>query len=299
MHQLHTILQSFRPPFLLLTIVCVLLGATLASMSVPQMNMTHLLFATIGALAAHASVNSFNEYFDYKSGLDANTERTPFSGGSGGLVQNPQALTGVLVAAIVCLLICFLVGVYFWLISDPIIVLLGSLGILTIVLYTNVFNRYPWICWIAPGFGFGTLMTLGVCIVLGGQISLLSIIVSLIPLLLTNNLLLLNQFPDIKADKMVGRNTLPLAYGRIFCIHIMGITYLCAMLLILLLVIVFELHPVALSALVPLSIGLVIYKKLFTAYTSPLTLIPLMGLNVGVTLITPIALSVGIGFTLG
>ncbi len=45
----------------------------------------------LGALAAHGAVNALNEYADYRSGLDLRTARTPFSGGSGTLVDHPQS----------------------------------------------------------------------------------------------------------------------------------------------------------------------------------------------------------------
>ena len=54
----------------------------------------------IGAISAHIGVNTFNEYADFKSGLDSLTRRTPFSGGSGSLPQNPALATAVLYIAI-------------------------------------------------------------------------------------------------------------------------------------------------------------------------------------------------------
>ncbi len=41
------------------------------------------LLALLGLLLAHVSVNVLNDYFDYRSGVDLKTQRTPFSGGSG------------------------------------------------------------------------------------------------------------------------------------------------------------------------------------------------------------------------
>jgi len=43
------------------------------------------MLALLGAFLAHVSVNTLNEYYDFKSGLDLETIRTPFSGGSGAL----------------------------------------------------------------------------------------------------------------------------------------------------------------------------------------------------------------------
>jgi len=41
----------------------------------------------------------------------------------------------------------------------------------------------------------------------------LSWLVASVPFFLVNNLLLLNQYPDIQADSDAGRNHLPIAYG--------------------------------------------------------------------------------------
>jgi hypothetical protein len=49
-----------------------------------------VLLIFIGALFAHISVNTLNEYFDFKSGLDLTANKTPFSGGSGALPNTPD-----------------------------------------------------------------------------------------------------------------------------------------------------------------------------------------------------------------
>ncbi|MDH5182207.1 MAG: prenyltransferase, partial [Gammaproteobacteria bacterium] len=84
------LLGATRPPFLILTPACVFLGYATATLAAPQIDMMLFLLVLAGALCAHISVNAFNEYFDFKSGLDLHTTRTPFSGGSGSLPANPQ-----------------------------------------------------------------------------------------------------------------------------------------------------------------------------------------------------------------
>ncbi|MFW2373412.1 MAG: UbiA family prenyltransferase, partial [Gammaproteobacteria bacterium] len=49
--------------------------------------------------------------------------------------------------------------------------------------------------------------------VLTGEYSTLPWLASVVPFFLVNNLLLLNQYPDIKADTEVGRRHFPIAYG--------------------------------------------------------------------------------------
>ncbi len=75
------LLDPMRLPFLILTPACVVLGLATAIWTSGQVNWFHFVLVLIGALSAHISVNTFNEYFDFKSGLDGDTKRTPFSGG--------------------------------------------------------------------------------------------------------------------------------------------------------------------------------------------------------------------------
>jgi len=77
-----TIVQSMRVPFLVLTPVCVFLGASTVVANQAEVSLFVLLLALLGAFLAHISVNTLNEYLDFKSGLDLETIKTPFSGGS-------------------------------------------------------------------------------------------------------------------------------------------------------------------------------------------------------------------------
>jgi 1,4-dihydroxy-2-naphthoate octaprenyltransferase len=77
-------------PFLILTPACVLLGLGTALSASKSINIHYFILALTGAVSAYISVNTFNEYFDFKSGLDYKTIRTPFSGGSGALPKKPE-----------------------------------------------------------------------------------------------------------------------------------------------------------------------------------------------------------------
>src|SRR5690606_28083014 len=63
----------------------------------------------------------------------------------------------------------------------------------------------PLLCLIAPGLGFGVLMVAGSHLLLAGSVDSRAWLASLLPFFLVNNLLLLNQFPDIDADRQAGR----------------------------------------------------------------------------------------------
>ena len=110
---LKTVFQSIRLPFLVLTPVCVFLGASTVVASKGDIDFNFLGLALSGGLFAHISVNALNEYLDFKNGLDLITARTPFSGGSGALPNNPAMSTAVAMAGVISLLLTVLIGVFF------------------------------------------------------------------------------------------------------------------------------------------------------------------------------------------
>src|SRR3990170_4406745 len=58
-------------------------------------------------------VNVINDYHDYVDGIDLNTQRTPFSGGSGVLPSNLLKPKQAFWFATICLLVAMVIGFYF------------------------------------------------------------------------------------------------------------------------------------------------------------------------------------------
>jgi len=144
------ILGPMRVPFLVLPPACVLLGLGTAVGSVCQVNPVYVILAFLGATAAHIGVNAFNEYFDFKSGLDFKTERTPLNGGSGTLPRHPQLARQALATTIISLIITALVGIYFLFIRGIWLLPLGLLGFFVVFAYTPWFARNPVLYLISP-----------------------------------------------------------------------------------------------------------------------------------------------------
>ncbi len=113
MKQWSDLLGPMRVPFLILAPACVLVGLGTAVWTAGRVNVPHFLLVLVGGVAAHVSVNALNEYFDFRSGLDSRTQRTPFSGGSGTLPAKPELAPSALATGLVALAITALVGVYF------------------------------------------------------------------------------------------------------------------------------------------------------------------------------------------
>jgi 1,4-dihydroxy-2-naphthoate octaprenyltransferase len=288
------LLDPMRVPFLILTPACVFLGLAAAKWTTGGINWGHFVLALIGALAAHISVNSFNEYFDFKSGLDAKTVRTPFSGGSGRLQENPELERPALLMSWIFLGITALIGIYFSITVGLGIIPLGILGILVIYFYTEWLTRYPLLCLIAPGLGFGPLMVMGTNYSLTGSYSWTALLASLVPFFLVSNLLLLNQFPDLEADRSIGRNHYPIKIGKINSSRI----YL-AFLYLPFIVIGFGvgsgLFPISsLIGFLALLLAVPITRGVLAHAESDQELIPVLGQNVLVNLATPVLIAVGI-----
>ncbi len=178
------VVQSMRVSFLVLTPVCVFLGMSTVVANQININIFVLILALLGAFLAHISVNTLNEYHDFKSGLDLKTERTPFSGGSGALPGNPEMAGLVLTVGLLSLLVTVAIGLYLVVALGMQILPIGLVGVLLVITYTQWLNRSPLLCLMAPGLGFGVLMVVGTHVVLTGEYSGLVWIVALVPFFL-------------------------------------------------------------------------------------------------------------------
>jgi 1,4-dihydroxy-2-naphthoate octaprenyltransferase len=292
--RLKTVLQTFRPSFLVLTPACVFLGLSTALASYASLNGFIMLLVLVGAIAAHISVNTLNEYHDFNSGLDLKTNRTPFSGGSGALPANPEAATAVLIAGMASLLVTITIGCYFIVERGISILPVGIAGVALVITYTQWINRSPLLCLIAPGLGFGILMVVGAHLVLTGEYSRPVWLVALVPFFLTNNLLLLNQYPDIDADASAGRNTLPIAFGLNTSNVVYALFMVAAYSTILLLIVTGYLPGLGVIALLPMAFSLFALSGA-VRYSSRIGEHPLyMGANVAAALLTPLLLGISI-----
>lgn len=294
MSNVRYILGPMRPSFLTLPPVCVALGAGTAFWTNGSLDGWYVVLALLGALAAHISVNALNEYFDFKSGLDFKTERTPFSGGSGTLPANPDKAPWAARIGWITFGLTALIGMYFLWVRGWALLPLGLLGLFIIAVYTVWLTRVPLLCLVAPGLGFGVLMVMGTDFVLTGRYSWSAFAASLIPFFLVSNLLLLNQFPDVEADRSVGRRHLLITAGRrssavVYSIFL-GLTFLslAAAVYLGLLPRTSLLGLLMLAVAVPTAVGVLKHAN------DTKKLLPYLGLNVILNLLTPALVALGL-----
>lgn len=297
-----TWILEIRPQFLLLVPVCVFAGVAASLYMGNSFNAPYFILAFFGALFAHISVNVLNDYFDYKSGIDFKTQRTPFSGGSGmlpGALLRPRK---VLLLGIGSLAVTILIGIYFLYIYGSIILPIGLLGVALVLLYTPYITKLPGVTeLVGPGLGFG-LIVLGTYFTQTGAYSVMAAVTAVIVGLFVANLLLLNEFPDVEADRSVGRRHIPIIVSKrkaawIYC-SIMAIAYA-----LLIAVVIADVLPLlALLGLATLPLGIKAIRGALKSHSDTGELIPAMGMNVQVVIITPLLMSAGVliwAFTLG
>lgn len=283
-----------RPQFIILSVACVLAAAGAAYWKAGSINLVYLALTMAGAMSAHASVNILNDYSDYKSGLDDMTPKTPFSGGSGILPKKLMSPRAALYYGLATLIVTVLIGLYLVYTRGWQLLLVGIPGILLIVLYTDYITRSPMLCLLAPGLGFGPCMVLGTYYVLQGYYDLTALAVSFIPFFFVCNLLLLNQFPDIEADRAAGRRHLltlvaPKKNTYIYAVLIAGAF------LVLIISVYLKLLPVlTLIGLVSLPLAVATIGGVIKNCENIPSLIPFLGRNVIVILSTLFLVALGL-----
>jgi 1,4-dihydroxy-2-naphthoate octaprenyltransferase len=234
--------------------------------------------ALVGLEALHMAVNILNEWSDMRTGIDLETERTPFSGGSGTLPTSGMKLRSALLFGLVCAGIGLAIGIWFlWEVGWPLlpIVLAGAVAVLA---YTDVLARIG-VGEIAAGFGLGAGPVIGTALVQGGGWSGAAAAVSIPAFFMTFNLLLLNEFPDEEADRKGGRRNLVIIFGRKAAAWIYVVAGLGTPLSLIISVSLGVLPPLALVAALP---SLLLVKPVQWALADPSQQVPIPALGANV-----------------
>lgn len=279
-----------RPQFLLLSIVLVFLGTSLAIFD-GFFNLTYFLLALIGLALLHISVNVLNDYFDFKSGIDLETTKTPFSGGSGIIPAKLLKPDSVYKFGLLCLLFGLLIGVFFIIVSGLLLIPIILIGAISVYFYTTHFAKYGLGEFFA-GLGLGALPVLGSYFVQSGNYNLLAIIASIPPFILTHNLLFLNEFPDVEPDKKGGRKNLVIILGKEKASKLYSILTIAVYCWIVLWVGIGLMPLTTLLSLITLPIAIKAIRYALKNY-SDLRILPALGANVIVVLATQALLGLG------
>jgi 1,4-dihydroxy-2-naphthoate polyprenyltransferase len=285
-------LKETRADFLVLSVLLCAVGGAAAS-GKPEWSWPLFLLTTIGIVLTHMSVNLFNEYSDWRTGIDDATERTPFSGGSGMMQAGLTKPEHVRLAAWTTLLASGIMGLVLAWQSGPLVLVFMAVGGITIVGYTEYLTRWG-IGELASGISLGSLVVLGTYYVQTGNLGDTAIWASISPGLLTMQLLFLNEFPDAEADRAGGRRHLVILLGKQRSAVVYAVLMVVVYAVIIAGVFVRALPVTALIALatIPLAVMASLRAIRFPEDLPKLT--PGLALNVVTVLATDALLAVGL-----
>jgi 1,4-dihydroxy-2-naphthoate octaprenyltransferase len=282
--------EELRPPFLILSIIFTILGIVVA-LKDGYFNPLYAVLTLLGVVALHAAANVLNDYFDYHSGIDIETERTPFSGGSGILPGGRMTPRAVLVEGILLLLLGLSIGLYFLYVSafNPILIFLIVFACFGIVLYSPLLSHVGF-GEVLVGLCFGPPLLLGVYFVQTSTLSLEVGLIGLVTGILTAAVLYVNEFPDTRADIKFGRHHVVARLGKERAARLLKYIFASAYIILVISSVTSILPLTALIGLATIPHARIAYKVLKVKYEDNIGMIPAMANTVKTAILTGVLL---------
>ncbi|HWO75678.1 MAG TPA: 1,4-dihydroxy-2-naphthoate polyprenyltransferase [Bacillus sp. (in: firmicutes)] len=203
--------QLMRPHTLTAGFVPVTIGTALA-LHEGQINILLFLSMLIASLLIQAATNMFNEYYDYKRGLD-NEESV---GIGGAIVRDGVKPETVLGLALSFFGIATLIGVYICMESSWWLAVIGLICMLVAYLYTGgpLPIAYTPFGEVISGLFMGLIIILLSFYIQAGTVTTESILISIPISILVGAIMLSNNIRDLDGDKENGRKTVAILLGR-------------------------------------------------------------------------------------
>ena len=205
-------IRVIRLKFLLASVIAVSLGLAISWNITNEFNAIHAVLTMIGVVSLHVSVDLLNDYWDFKRGIDTNTNRTKMSGGTGVLPEKLLKPSQVYKAGIGFLIFGGIIGGFFVFTFGITIAVILSFAILSIYFYSTKLVNWG----LAEVFVAikGTMIVLGTFYIQINQILEIPIFAGIIVGVLSASVLFITSFPDHDADKQKGRRTRVILFGR-------------------------------------------------------------------------------------
>jgi len=234
--RLGIVLLASRPQYLGASAAPVLVGSALGYAVTGSFELGLFVLALLAIMALHGGANIINDYFDHLSRNDwVNENPTPFSGGRRFIQDGVLSPRTTLLAGLGYLAVGCGIGLAIVLLTrSPVILGIGLIGVLGGFFYTArpVQYGYRGVGEIMIGLLFGVLPVYGSYYLQARSIDALPLLPALIVAILIFLVILINEFPDLPADRAVGKRTLVVTAGVATCIRIyraaLAATYLMA-----------------------------------------------------------------------
>lgn len=260
----HTLTASFVPVFI----------GTASVMLFSDIRWTMFFLMLIATLLIQSATNMFNEYYDFKRGLDSHES----VGIAGAIVRNGMSPKLVLSIAISFYVIAGILGIIITINSSFWILLVGAISMAIGYLYTGGPIPISWTPFgeIFAGFFMGTVIIMITFYIHTGTLHIFPLLMS-IPSAITIGLLnMANNIRDRKKDKESGRKTYVILVGKPFAVATAAVLLLFSYLFLIYMAFFTDMGSVFL--LIPLlSIPLAIKTiMLMKKGNTPVELIPAM-----------------------
>ena len=218
-----------RPHSYPASIAPVLFGATYALGYEIKFSILKFILFLLACLLIQAATNLFNEYYDYKHGLD----KIDSEGISGSIVKGNLSPREVMIGALVLYALAFVLGLILTFITSFYVLLVGLVCMLAGYFYTG--GKYP-IAYspfgeVVSGFFMGTIIISLSFYFQTGYVNTDIIVVSLPLFIMIGAILLANNIRDLDNDKESGRRTYAILVGRNNAIKTMAISFIVVYLL--------------------------------------------------------------------
>ncbi|MBO1513107.1 1,4-dihydroxy-2-naphthoate polyprenyltransferase [Metabacillus bambusae] len=264
--------KLLRPHTLSAAFIPVTIGTVLA-LNEGSIKLTLFIAMLIASILIQAATNMFNEYFDYKRGLDNESS----VGIGGAIVRNGIKAQTVLYLAIIFLSIATVIGIYICMMSSWWIALIGIVCMAAGYYYTGgpIPIAYTPFGELVAGFFMGTVIIL-IAYFIQTETFLFTIFLFSVPIaILVGAILTANNIRDLDGDKENGRKTLAILLGRKNSIRFLALMFIASYIITLILVLsgLATFWSLAVLLSIPKAISAV---KQFIGKVRPIEMMPAM-----------------------
>lgn len=212
-----------RPHTLTATFAPVILG-TVAALYETKIHWLLFIAMMLACLALQIATNLFNEYYDFKRGLDT----ADSVGIGGGIVRHGLKPKNVLTVALLLYIVAACIGVYICMNSSWWLAVIGLCGMAVGYLYTGgpFPIAYTPLGELFAGLSMGTGFVLIAFFIQTNALTVESILISIPIGILVGAINMSNNIRDIDEDIKGGRKTLAILLGREKAVAALAISFL-------------------------------------------------------------------------
>lgn len=208
---------AMRPAFLTASILPVVVGTAWGRAASGHFEALPAFLALAATALVHAGANVINDVGDEIGGSDrANTERIfPYTGGSRFIQNGVMSLSQMRRFGVGLVAVAMLLGAVLAWLEGPTVVALGMLGIVLGIAYSlpPLMLASRGVGEVTIALGFGVLPVMGAAWLQSGVFDLPGFLVSVPTAMWVTAILLINEVPDLRADALAGKRTLPVRFG--------------------------------------------------------------------------------------